>query len=90
MGAKLAQATPSCLKRRTRLASQKVASSETLAPSLGVLRGSVRLQPGLLVSVLSYNDAHFRLGRRELVAFTRGDARPRRWARGHERSTSSK
>ena len=57
---------------------------EALAPSLVVLCGSVHLQPGLLMSVLSYNDARFGLARCELFAFyprdcasRDEDARPR-------------
>ena len=42
---------------------------ESLSPSLVVLCGSVHLQPGLLMSVLSYNDARFGLDRCELIAF---------------------
>ena len=42
---------------------------ESLSPSLVVLSGSVHLQPGLLMSVLSYNDARFGLDRCELIAF---------------------
>ena len=42
---------------------------ESLNPSLVDLCGSVHLQPGLLMSVLSYNDARFGLKRCELIAF---------------------
>ena len=42
---------------------------ESLAPSLVALCGSVHLQPGLLYSVLSYNDTRFGLGVCELIGF---------------------
>jgi len=42
---------------------------EKLAPSVAVLCSSMHLQPGLLMSVLSYNDARFGLDRCHLFAF---------------------
>ena len=42
---------------------------ESLAPRVVVLCGSVHLQPGLLYSVLSYNDTRFGLGVCELIGF---------------------
>ena len=42
---------------------------EALAPSLVVCCGSVHLQPGLLMSLLSYNDARLGLKSCELIAF---------------------
>ena len=42
---------------------------EKLAPELVVLCGSMHLQPGLILSVLSYNDSRFGLDRCQLYAF---------------------
>ena len=42
---------------------------ESLSPKLVVLCGSMHLQPGLLMSILSYNDARFGLDRCEIIAF---------------------